>query len=237
MMFDLFRRNKHVAASLFPYSKVLDRLNSNAQLFRFIREHPVSIVQDRENFHRYIYSNYCGNRELCYLEFGVFRGESLRWWTEFNTKEGSRFIGFDTFEGLPENWSLLFGEFKAGTYSTAGKLPDISDSRVTFIKGLFQDTVDRFLEDWRQPERVVVHLDADLYSSTLYVLTRLHGVLAKGAILIFDEFCTASDEFRAFLNYIAAYKTPYRCLAASTPDYRQIAIATGPLTKESEYQQ
>lgn len=228
-MSEFFRRNKRVAAFFFPYSKMLDRLNSNAQLFRFIRQHPVKIVYDREKFHRYIHSEYCANGQIYYLEFGVSRGESLKWWIEFNKNERSRFFGFDTFEGLPENWQLLFGAIKAGTYSTGGQLPAIADDRVTFIKGLFQDTLDDFLEGWRQPKTVVIHLDADLYSSTLYVLTRLHDIVVNGAILIFDEFCTACDEFRAFENYVAAYRTPYRCLAASTSDYRQVAIATGRL--------
>jgi O-methyltransferase len=229
MMSELLRRNKQVAAFFFPHSKMLDRLNSNAQLFRFIRQHPVKIVHGRENFHSYIHSEYCGNGEICYLEFGVSRGESLKWWTEFNKNERSRFFGFDTFEGLPENWQLLFGEVRAGTYSTGGQLPAMSDNRVTFIKGLFQDTLDAFLVGWRQPRTVIIHLDADLYSSTLYVLTRLHNIVADGAILIFDEFCTACDEFRAFENYVSAYKTSYQCLAASTSDYRQVAIATGQL--------
>lgn len=236
MISDFLRRNKHIAASLFPYSKILDRLNSNAQLFQFIHKHPAKIVPGRENFHRYIHSKYCADGEIYYLEFGVARGESLKWWTEFSKNEGSRFVGFDTFEGLPENWHVFFGDVKVGSYSTEGKLPNITDNRVTFIRGLFQDTLDAFVEGWQQPKRVVIHLDADLYSSTLYVLTRLHDILVDGAILIFDEFCTATDEFRAFQNYIAAYRTPYQCLAASTPDYRQVAIAMGGITNISKRQ-
>jgi O-methyltransferase len=228
-LFDFVRKNKHVAALCFPYSKILDRLNSNAQLFRFIREHPVKIVEGRQSFHKHLYSNYCPDGEICYLEFGVAEGESLRWWTEFNDDENSRFFGFDTFEGLPENWDLLFSRIDAGTYSTGGKFPSMADPRVTFVKGLFQDTMDAFLEKWKQPKTVIIHLDADLYSSTLYVLARLHNILMKGSILIFDEFCTASDEFRAFQNYVAAFRTPFECVVASTPDYRQLAIATGTL--------
>ena len=70
-----------------------------------------------------------------YLEFGVGRGNSLRWWTENNINPKSVFWGFDTYEGLPEE----YGTYDVGTFSLHGNFPDISDSRIRFIKGLFQD--------------------------------------------------------------------------------------------------
>lgn len=77
-----------------------------------------------------------------YLEFGAFRGESLRHWVGLNNKPDSRFFGFDTFAGLPEKWL----EFEAGAFDTGGALPNIADSRVSFIKGIFQDTLYDFLD-------------------------------------------------------------------------------------------
>ncbi|MCX2715910.1 hypothetical protein [Mycolicibacterium sp. J2] len=44
-----------------------------------------------------------GNAPL-YLEFGVFEGRSMRWWSEHLTMPGAALVGFDSFEGLPENW-------------------------------------------------------------------------------------------------------------------------------------
>ena len=48
-----------------------------------------------------------------YLEFGVFEGETMRWWSQHLDTPGARFVGFDSFEGLPEAWRPGFaaGQF------------------------------------------------------------------------------------------------------------------------------
>ena len=45
-----------------------------------------------------------------------------------------------------------------------GKLPNIDDDRVSFCKGLFQDTLPEFLETYDSKNVLVVNIDADLYS-------------------------------------------------------------------------
>src|SRR5690606_10169128 len=56
-----------------------------------------------------------GAAPVLYLEFGVHRGESIRRWAELLPGTGCRFIGFDSFEGLPEDWTALD---RKGTFST-----------------------------------------------------------------------------------------------------------------------
>ena len=84
---------------------------------------------------------------ICVLEFGVWQGDSLRSFTEFNTHSDSRFFGFDSFEGLPEDWRPGFAK---GAFSTQGALPDIQDTRVRFVKGWFNQSFEPFVAE--QPE-------------------------------------------------------------------------------------
>lgn len=42
-----------------------------------------------------------------YLEFGVYRGDSLRLWLDGISHPDSRFVGFDTFTGLPRDGDQL----------------------------------------------------------------------------------------------------------------------------------
>ena len=97
--------------------------------------------------------------QTLYLEFGVYRGESLRHWSRALRHPDSQLHGFDSFEGLPESgWNWQQGQF-----DTQGRLPQIDDARVHFHKGWFDDTLPGF--SLPAHAQLVVNLDADLYSS------------------------------------------------------------------------
>jgi len=61
--------------------------------------------------------------------------------------------------------------------------------------------------------RLVVNLDADLYSATLFVLTQLDARMASGTVLLFDEFQSVLQEFRAWHDYLASYQRKWKLLA------------------------
>jgi hypothetical protein len=144
-----------------------------------------------------------------YLEFGVAQGLSFTWWVDTNKDPGSTFYGFDTFDGLPEDW----GVFKKGHFSSGLKPPEITDHRTQFLTGLFQKTLSDFLISVPlKGKRKVIHMDADLYSSTLFVLTRLAPYLEKGDIIIFDEFTVPNHEFLAFQEFIQSYYLHFECI-------------------------
>ena len=92
---------------------------------------------------------------VSYLEFGVYKGESLRQWTGLLRDRQTRFFGFDSFEGLPENWVLSCGK---GAFDVHGSLPTINDPRVTLHKGWFSDTLPGFIQEFTPEEQLILHL-------------------------------------------------------------------------------
>jgi hypothetical protein len=121
--------------------------------------------------------------------------------------------GFDWFYGLPEAWDEGAVGDPAGSYSTAGVLPNLPDNCVLVV-GLVQNTLRSFLANHPDPV-AFVHFDLDLYSATSFALMALNRRLAHGAILLFDEMVlrprnlahegTAFCEFLTATNYAAEY--------------------------------
>ena len=155
-----------------------------------------------------------------YLEFGVSTGSSLKWWLGNIENKQARFFGFDTFEGLPEDW----GSFKKGDMS-ADILPTeiLNDNRCKLYKGLFQDTLFDFLKSYKRQNRLVVHMDADIYSATLFVLTTLAPFLKKDDIILFDEFNVPLHEFKAFIEWTKSFYIDFEVLFTINNFY-QIAL-------------
>ena len=145
---------------------------------------------------------------LTYLEFGVFRGKSLSRMAELFTSPDARFVGFDSFEGLPESWA----DMDVGTFSTNGKPPEINDTRVSFVTGYFQNSFSDFIAATTYKPPVLVHFDADLYSSTLFLLTSLWHHFPD-YYFIFDEF--PIDEIIAMTDFVAAFPVEYEFLACT----------------------
>lgn len=131
-----------------------------------------------------------------YLEFGVYRGRTIRYWASHLATPGARFVGFDSFEGLPENWqpNAPRGAFSVGTP------PQIDDPRVSFVVGWF----DRTLPGFSPPphDQLVVNIDCDLYSSTRYVLEWLGDHLRPGTLVYFDDLFNRDHQWRALCEWL-----------------------------------
>jgi len=113
---------------------------------------------------------------------------------------------------------------EAGAFDTGGKVPQIDDPRVSFQAGWFNDTLPRFLKSFAPKSRLVIHIDSDIYSSGLYVLTQLDSIAVPGTILIFDEFFSALHEFRAFRDYLSAYRRKLRALGCTGDTAGRVAF-------------
>lgn len=140
-----------------------------------------------------------GNRNVLYIEFGVYQGAAIRYWSKLLSHSTSKLHGFDSFEGLPEEWTSATAK---GHFSTEGTIPTIDDPRVKFFKGWF----DQKLPAYEVPDHevLVLNFDADLYSSTKCALDRMSTYIVPGTYLYFDEFSDLQHEFRAFMEFCSS---------------------------------
>ena len=132
------------------------------------------------------------DKRVLYMEFGVFRGRTTRYWSARLRHPDAKLHGFDSFEGLPGAW----GPHSKGTFSVSGQIPVVDDPRVSFFKGWFEDT----LQDYRVPEHdvLVMIMDADMYASTALAFRRLTPYIRRGTFIYFDELNHVEDEAKAF---------------------------------------
>ena len=95
--------------------------------------------------------------------------------------------------------------------------------RAEFIRGIFQDSLHPFIESNKTILRTkakLIHLDADLFSSTIFVLSQLYPYLKKGDIIFFDEFNVANHEFLAFKIFTESFYVKLRPIGAVNNFYQ-----------------
>lgn len=157
-----------------------------------------------------------------YYEFGVYRGDGLvasyrayqsllAWldgqtrsaeaWrrevaAEYRSRHPLRFIGLDTFAGMPNN-NEQNPTFKAGTFvgsesevatlcSASGLVPP----QLELVPGLFADTAQRV--HGMRPA-AIVNVDGDLYESAVDALAAATPLIQQGTVLLCDDY----NAFRA----------------------------------------
>jgi len=150
------------------------------------------------------------DREVLYLEFGVYRGRSMRIWSHLLRNPRSNLHGFDSFEGLPESWELSADK---GLFAMDGAVPVIQDSRVSFFKGWFSETLPQYILP--PHERLFLNFDADLYSSTKTALDFLKPHISFGTYLYFDEFQAREHELKAFDEFLSETGWTFQVVAAT----------------------
>ncbi len=148
----------------------------------------------------------CCSIEGLNLEFGVNSGTTIRILSEA-MKVGDQmppFHGFDSFEGLPEDWTHFQ---KAGRFGRQGKLPPVPDT-VTLHVGWFNEILPGFLQQHAGPARFI-HIDSDLYSSAKTVLTLLADRIVPGTVIVFDEYFNypgwEQHEHKAWTEFVASH--------------------------------
>lgn len=164
----------------------------------------------RHQLYRFVMSQ-VGEDSGLFLEFGVYKGDSINRFADL--RPDLRWHGFDSFEGLPEAWTL---GAKKGAFDIGGTLPPVRDN-VSLIKGFFEQTLPRFVAEHRNEKVAVLHVDCDLYSATKTIFDHLADMLQPGCIIVFDEYFNYSGwqdgEYKAFAEYIASSRRSFEYIA------------------------
>lgn len=152
------------------------------------------------------------------LEFGVATGRTIRHIARLLPDQ--QIWGFDSFQGLPENWSWLFprGSFK-------GNQPRVPGN-VHLVEGMFDQTLPGWCSNLKGPV-ALLHIDCDLYTSTRTVLDILADRIVPGTIIVFDEYLNfpgwQQDEFRAWQEFVVQHQLRYRYIGR-VGSHQQVAV-------------
>ncbi len=201
---------------LYHYNKLIKWVNANKKTIPYSDFYsPGRTHSKRDKYYDYLSDNLgIVDSQICFLEFGVAAGASFNWWLKKNEHPNSCFFGFDTFEGLPESWNGLYTKG-----DMAYQMPNINDPRALLSKGLFQDTLYPFISQnipqINNSQKRIIHLDADLYSATAFVLAAMYPLIKNGDIIMFDEFNVATSEFKAYFEFINNYYVTLKPIAAA----------------------
>jgi hypothetical protein len=158
------------------------------------------------------------------LDLGVWIGWSTRL---ISDASGREVFGFDTFEGLVEDWQIDDQILvKRGTFSLSEPfaqrfirdtgvslhdgLPAALGRKVQFIRGSTYDTLAPFLADRPAAPIRLFHMDLDTYESCLHGLETCKDRFVEGSILVFDEYLVTNGEMLAFYEFQNRYGLEWR---------------------------
>lgn len=157
-------------------------------------------------------------REGMALEFGVYSGQTLKVIAE--ARDGREVYGFDSFEGLPEDWRT---GFSTGAFQVDG-IPEVAGAEL--VVGWFDDVLPGFLAEHPGPVGFL-HVDSDLYSSARTVLEQVGPRLITGSVVVFDEYFNypgwQQHEYRAWQEYVERTGTRFE-YEGYTRDNEQVVV-------------
>jgi hypothetical protein len=141
--------------------------------------------------------------------------------------------GFDSFKGLPEPWFMMSSQ--SGPRHPAGRfaldkeelsvvVDQFAKRNVKLVPGWFNQSIGPWMNN--NPGGVAfLHIDCDLYSSTLDILNLLNDRIVPGTVIVFDEMYPWNDferydlwkqgEFRALGEWVRNHKRTFRTLYRS----------------------
>jgi len=139
-----------------------------------------------------------------YFEFGCNEANTVRMaWSTFRHLFDFHYVGFDSFEGLPEiaeidkqpiweKGKLAFAEQEFIRRAIGHGIPA---NRLTTVRGFYDTSLTPALKQRMLPTKAaVIYIDCDLYVSTVPVLEWIKDFLQVGTVIAFDDwFCFHGD--------------------------------------------
>ena len=129
-----------------------------------------------------------------FLEFGVFKGNSiLEYYSAYQENKIEHFFfGFDAFKGLPEENLDPYTPWKTGDFNLDGVINPklLNKEGLEIVPGWFSDTLNcKTLEKFGEKKAGLIHIDCDIYTSTLQVLEFIveNELLVDGTLIVYDD--------------------------------------------------
>ncbi len=131
-----------------------------------------------------------------YFEFGCHSGRTFS--AAIRASEGLKipfkFYAFDSFQGLPNVSTAEDGIFLKGDFSTSvadfvslvKKYSGYNLKNDSIIQGYYNESLTIELQK-SLPRIGVLHIDVDLYSSTVSVLNFIRPLICPGTVILFDD--------------------------------------------------
>jgi hypothetical protein len=120
---------------------------------------------------------------------------------------------FDSFEGFPDGEQDVMLGRVAKAHRFANILDDVKDNfhhtipharDIEFVEGFVENTLPRYVEhDW-----CLLRLDTDFYNSTRIELEHLYPRLARGGVVVIDDYGFFDGARRATDEYFATAAYP-----------------------------
>lgn len=147
------------------------------------------------------------------VELGVYKGASLMRFASFRQLLENAYsrmvVGFDAFGSFPSDGvaeatdQAFIKRFEAagGDGISRAGLQDLLDAKgfanTTLVEGNVFDTIPQFLEAHPALKIALLHLDMDVYEPTAFALDRLLPHMARGGLVVFDDYALLKGATRA----------------------------------------
>ncbi|MBN8512200.1 MAG: hypothetical protein J0L79_04120 [Rickettsiales bacterium] len=162
-----------------------------------------------------------------YVEAGVCTGKTINFIAALNPLK--KIYGFDSFEGLPEDWVRKDKIIAKGTFAAVDKgfIPPVLHN-VILYKGWFKDSLPVFKESILKDEPIAfLHIDSDIYSAAKEVFDIFGNNIGGGTIIVFDELYNypgfENHEWKAFQEFLKERKLNAEYIAFNQ-NHEQVAV-------------